>query len=140
MVNPVVPVAQFEAFKVYEDTTMEERRAKIDAKLKMKTSSNQVYTGTEERFLTKTEAAEILKQRKEKEEAERPKVRPEDVELEICPMSIEKNENEVLAEEVILKTGQKKDVFFEMEEYRDDIFKYLREHEVIFKKFFLLTF
>lgn len=133
-------MAQFEAFKVYEDTTMEERRAKIDAKLKMKTSSNQVYTGTEERFLTKTEAAEILKQRKEKEEAERPKVRPEDVELEICPMSIEKNENEVLAEEVILKTGQKKDVFFEMEEYRDDIFKYLREHEVIFKKFFLLTF
>ncbi|XP_019873543.1 cyclin-A2 [Aethina tumida] len=130
LVNPVVPVAQFEAFKVYEDTTMEERRAKIDAKLKMKTSSNQVYTGTEERFLTKTEAAEILKQRKEKEEAERPKVRPEDVELEICPMSIEKNENEVLAEEVILKTGQKKDVFFEMEEYRDDIFKYLREHEM----------
>ncbi|CAH0560451.1 unnamed protein product [Brassicogethes aeneus] len=132
LVNPVVPVAQFEAFKVYED---EERMARIDKILKEKCkNSKSFYKGTaEDRFLTKTEVAEMERIRKEKEEEEDSKDRLEDVELDICPMSIEKNFDDSieLAEDVIIKTGKRKDIFFEMEEYRDDIFKYLREHELV---------
>ncbi|XP_044256129.1 G2/mitotic-specific cyclin-A [Tribolium madens] len=128
--NVVVPVAQFEAFTVYED---DEYRARIDERLKLISKSN-VYKGTaEDRFITKTELAEIerkknLEKMKEILEIPAPLVgRESDI-----PMSVEKSdvENVELKEKAVTKSTNARDVFFEMEEYRDSIFAYLKEHEL----------
>lgn len=143
IVNPIVPVAQFEAFKVYEDRIMEdneEQLAAIDEKLMSRmrpTGIVQVYKGTaEDRFYTKSEVAELERVKKE-EDAKRGVTHPfkELVRTpEPSPMSVEKvfDENsEVTAEDVIIRgVKSPKDLFFEMEEYRADIYRYLREHEV----------
>lgn len=104
----------------------------------------EVYKGTsEDRFYTKSEVAELERLKKE-EDAKRGVSHPfkELVKTpEPSPMSVEKifDENsEVTAEDVIIRgVKSTKDLFFEMEEYRDDIYKYLREHEV---KYFTLFF
>ena len=136
--NLVVPVAQFEAFTVYED---DDHQARIDERLRLISKSN-VYKGTaEDRFITKSELAEIARQKnieKLKEVAKLPVLEPkyEDIKEESgveTPMSIEKvndENNSQLAEQIIMKNAHSKDIFFEMEEYRDDIYAYLREHEV----------
>ncbi|KAJ3658494.1 hypothetical protein Zmor_010229 [Zophobas morio] len=136
--NLVVPVAQFEAFTVYED---DDHQARIDERLRLISKSN-VYKGTaEDRFITKSELAEIARQKnieKLKEVAKLPVLEPkyEDIKEESgveTPMSIEKvndENNSQLAEQIIMKNAHSKDIFFEMEEYRDDIYAYLREHEL----------
>lgn len=47
-------------------------------------------------------------------------------------MSTDKSydENTLPLEELTVTNKSQKDLFFEMEEYRDDIYNYLREHEV----------
>ncbi|CAH1963548.1 unnamed protein product [Acanthoscelides obtectus] len=135
--NPIVPVAQFEAFKVYEDDSFDERMARIDEKLKQMAKKNGIidaYKGTaEDRFLSKTEAAAIIKKKREEQDAARKN-------LELLrsqgssPMSVGKPNDENMAEmdDDSLFWGRKtvKDVFFDMEEYREMIYKYLREHEL----------
>ncbi|VEN40363.1 unnamed protein product [Callosobruchus maculatus] len=135
LVNPIVPVAQFEAFKVYEDDGYDERMARIEEKLKKKVKKSglvQVYKGTaEDRFYTKTEVAELERKKREEEAAAKKS------ELLLTPisspMSIEKtnDENVVETDDSVL-WGRKsiKDMFFEVEEYREVIYKYLREHEL----------
>lgn len=127
---PVVPVAQFEAFKVYED---EEPAERIVRQRKLKEDDlSQVYKDTnQERFYTKREVLEMRKQ-KEEQTANVPKRKqalvPEDPN---SPMSIEKSEAKKKDEtEVLSKVKSNKDHFFEMEDYRADIYKYLREREV----------
>ncbi|XP_030766387.1 cyclin-A2 isoform X2 [Sitophilus oryzae] len=123
IVNPIIPVAQFEAFKVYED---EEKLAKIEERLKAKSTSN-VYKGTaEDRFFTKTEVAELERK------GIIPSSKNEPVPSPIpSPMSIEKAyENEFTEEVVFRRTEKSKDDFFNMEEYSVDIYRYLREHEL----------
>jgi cyclin A len=130
--NVVVPVAQFEAFTVYED---DDHRARIDERLRLISKSN-VYKGTaEDRFITKTELAEIERKKSLEKMEELAKAPPIESDFEKepeTPMSIEKfnDENCQLAEEVILKNVNEKNVFFQVKEYRDDIYAYLREHEV----------
>jgi cyclin A len=130
--NVVVPVAQFEAFTVYED---DDHRARIDERLRLISKSN-VYKGTaEDRFITKTELAEIERKKSLEKMEELAKAPPIESDFEKepeTPMSIEKfnDENCQLAEEVILKNVNEKNVFFQVKEYRDDIYAYLREHEL----------
>ncbi|CAG9819761.1 unnamed protein product [Phaedon cochleariae] len=140
LVNPIVPCAQFEAFKVYEDQAYEERMARIEEKLKSRikhTGLIQVYKGTaEDRFYTKTEVAELERKKRAEDEAKgifHPRKELADVLPVPIPMSIEKfyGENISKAEDVLLRGNKStKDIFFEMEEYRSDIYKYLREHEL----------
>ncbi|XP_972623.2 G2/mitotic-specific cyclin-A [Tribolium castaneum] len=125
--NVVVPVAQFEAFTVYED---DEYRARIDERLKLISKSN-VYKGTaEDRFITKTELAEI--ERKKNLEKLKEITAPQLKRKSEIPMSIEKSdvENIELKEQTVSTNTNARDVFFEMEEYRDSIFAYLKEHEL----------
>lgn len=127
---PIVPVAQFEAFKVYED---EEPAERILRQRKLKEDDlSQVYKETnQERFYTKREVLEMRKQ-KEEQTANVPKRKqplvPDDPN---SPMSIEKSEAKKNDEnKVVVKVKSNKDYFFEMEDYRADIYKYLREREV----------
>lgn len=123
IVNPIIPVAQFEAFKVYEDAAYEEKLARIEEKLKARSTSN-VYKGTaEDRFYTKTEVAEM-----ERKGIIPPKQEYKSMPSPVpCPMSVEHNyENEYPKE----LRGSEKEDFFAMEEYSSDIYKYLREHEL----------
>lgn len=120
--------------------------AAIDEKLMSRmrpTGIVQVYKGTaEDRFHTKSEVAELERLKKE-EDAKRGVTHPfKDLVRtpEPSPMSVEKvfDENsEVTAEDVIIRgVKSPKDLFFEMEEYRADIYRYLREHEVKSGKIF----
>lgn len=114
----VVPVAQFEAFKVYEDE--EQQQQKPPPRLP-KPVENDPYNIYKEqignRFITKKELAEIEGKPKPKQPS---------------PMSIEKCENvEPKIEAGVLTPSRgSKDIFFEMEEFRASIYQYLREHEV----------
>lgn len=106
-------------FKVYED---EEQRQQPPRGPKV--VQNDPYNIYKEqignRFITKKELAEI--------EAKKPKPKKE------SPMSVEKCEAEQknVESEIVARGGSSKDIFFEMEEYRDMIYQYLREHEVCF--------
>nr|CAH7722226.1 unnamed protein product [Callosobruchus chinensis] len=132
--NPVVPVAQFQAFKVYEDDGYEEKMAIIEAKLRKMNNKKKgyidVYQGNEERFYTKKEAAEIRKrimaERAAAEEAAK-------LLLPVrSPMSDQNrtDENEEETDDSIFwERKSVKDAFFDVEEYRETIYKYLREHE-----------
>lgn len=145
-------MAQFEAFKVYEDAAYEEKFAKIEEKLKAKSTSF-VYKGeltylicwiiwliidhvgtAEDRFVTKREVAELERQGiipKHEPRREEPSPVP-------SPMSVEKDFENAYNEDVLRRVVKGQDDFFAMEEYSMDIYKYLRQHEVrkliIFKK------
>lgn len=115
----VVPVAQFEAFKVYEDEPTSQA-----PKLPKHVDNNPYNIYKDQignRFITKTELAEIEGKPKPKEPS---------------PMSVEKSENVEPKEptEVVTSSRSSRDIFFEMEEYRASIYQYLREHEVSFCK------
>nr|CAI5852421.1 unnamed protein product [Callosobruchus analis] len=133
LVNPIVPVAQFEAFKVYEDDGYDERMARIEEKLKKRIKKSglvQVYKGTaEDRFYTKTEVAALERKKREEEAAAKALLTPVS-----SPMSIEKtNDENVSDSDDSLFWGRQssiKDIFFEVEEYREIIYTYLREHEL----------
>lgn len=121
IVNPIVPVAQFEAFKVYEDEEIAERYRKSN-----KSNMCKIEEG---RLRIKSDTTENEPKTKQIEGAESPKRCPA-----VQPMSTDKNVDDSmqLAEEAILKNSKNlKDRFFEMEEYRERIYIYLREHEVI---------
>ncbi|KAL1509076.1 hypothetical protein ABEB36_003874 [Hypothenemus hampei] len=121
IVNPIIPVAQFEAFKVYED---EEKLAKIEERLKAKSTSN-IYTGTEERYVTKREVAEMERQ------GLIPKHVIQDSPIS-SPMSVEKefDDQESSFKENLQPVEKEVDDEFSMEEYSVEIYKYLREHEM----------
>lgn len=130
--NVVVPVAQFEAFTVYED---DEHRAKIDQRLKLISKSN-VYKGTsEDKFITKTELAEMERKKnleKMKQVLNIPATIPQilkEPEITIITEKLD-DDNVQVDEKSIKKSTNAKDAFFEMEEYRNEIFSYLKEHEV----------
>lgn len=117
-------MAQFEAFKVYEDEETAERKCN-------KSNVCKIEEATE---CTKTVAAEIGKKTEKhvKDNAcmESPK---REILSPAKPMSVDKNLDDSiqLAEDAILKNSKNmKDRFFEVEEYREKIYIYLREHEV----------
>lgn len=123
----VVPVAQFKAFKVYEDEEKQQQlqQPSVHQPPKLpKNVENDPYSIYKDqignRFITKTELAEIEGKPKPKEPS---------------PMSIEKCENvePKLQTEIITAGRSSRDIFFEMEEYRASIYQYLREHEVSFQ-------
>lgn len=124
----VVPVAQFEAFKVYED---EETQQQPQPPRQPKPVENDPYNIYKEqignRFITKKELAEIEGKPKPKQPS---------------PMSIEKCENvaPMLEADILIPSRSSKDIFFEVEEYRASIYQYLREHEVSIFVFFLQVF
>lgn len=129
LVAPVVPVAQFEAFKVYEDEEQENTRLR-----KPKNDLSDIYKATnEDRFLTKKEALEMVKNKER--ELLKFKVTEE------SPMSIEKSfKTEVNDENKVVTCKSTKDLFFEMAEYRSNIYYYLREREVrIFLRCLILS-
>lgn len=117
----VVPVEQFEAFKVYEDE--EQLQWKQKPPRLPKPAKNDPYIVYKEqignRLITKKELAEMERKLKPKEPS---------------PMSVEKCENwpEKVENEIVLASRSSKDIFFEVEEYRSTIYQYLREHEVSF--------
>ncbi|CAH1105304.1 unnamed protein product [Psylliodes chrysocephalus] len=138
IVNPIVPCNQFKAFKVYEDENYTERLARIDEKLKNKAkhSNLQVYKGTTEdsKYYTKNEIAEL--ERKSEEESSNSILENTSkiesakniiLDNQILDISIEEKNGKdaILVGEKRLKT-----LFFELEEYRSDIYLYLREHEL----------
>ncbi|XP_022920154.1 G2/mitotic-specific cyclin-A [Onthophagus taurus] len=129
---PVVPVAQFEAFNVYEDI-IDEKRTERQRKRKEKDIYCNVYKGTEEdRFVTKKEVKEMaarLQQQALLNPEEEVRVSVSDRELEriiASPMNIEKGANKKL-DKTINRTA--KDYFFECIEYRGSILEYLCERE-----------
>lgn len=136
IVNPIVPCNQFKAFKVYEDESYGERMARIEEKLRSKAKNNdliQVYKGTEEdRFYTKSEVAELERKKILEDEAKgifRPPVKVESPPRIIVIDHLV--EHRQLQEDTYITGGKRlKDIFFEMEEYRSDIYIYLREHEL----------
>lgn len=137
---PVVPVAQFEAFKVYEDSneTIEKELRERLRKRKDKDQYSKLYKGTaEDRFITKKEAKELIA--KQKEESIPVELNTSNSSLDTTlaelendigsPMSIEKsNKSNVIAE--VAKSKTLKDIFFDLDEYRQDIFWYLCHKEV----------
>lgn len=121
----MVPVAQFEAFKVYEDEDQFIPLARM-RKPKPNDLSN-VYKGTsEDKFVTKKEAAEM--QRIKQDEMKAIAAKKLKNHLMSLEMNGETDQNENESE--IAKSKNNKDLFFEMEEYRFEIYQYLREHEV----------
>ncbi|XP_018329929.1 cyclin-A2 [Agrilus planipennis] len=174
---PVVPVAQFEAFKVGEDSKendLEKKLEECQRRRKNRDPYAEIYKGTaEDKFITKKEWLEMEAKRKQELEQKRQlqieairkqkeadaQSRKEEEEEKLkalhalkvasdknlkspiiesidagSPMSIEKsltddlqNENK-LNREIIAKTSR--DLFFEMPQYRTDIYLYLREHEL----------
>ncbi|KAG5895620.1 hypothetical protein JTB14_017729 [Gonioctena quinquepunctata] len=139
LVNPIIPVAQFEAFKVYEDQGYEDRLALIEEKLKSKTRHtglSQVYKAADDTIFSKIELAELERKKRLEEEAAKNVFQQKNESGDISmssPMKIDQSFDENMQQsEYVLLRGNKstKDIFFEMEEYRVDIYKYLREHEV----------
>lgn len=120
----VVPVAQFEAFKVYEDEEQQQLQQQQQVaeppqqpqqpqpKPKQpKHVANNPYSIYKDqignRFITKTELAEIERN--------------------------PKGENVEPQEEIVTSCGgSSKDHFFDVEDYRAVIYQYLRQHEVSF--------
>ncbi|KAJ8922769.1 hypothetical protein NQ315_007804 [Exocentrus adspersus] len=141
LVNPIVPVAQFQAFKVYEDKAYEERMREIEEKLKRKikpsTTLVQVYKGTSEdkRFYTKTEVAELERKQVEEDAAKgvyhtKPPLLLDSPSVMFIENSSALDVSPNIVETVLRPSKSNKDIFFEMEEYRNDIYKYLLEHEL----------
>lgn len=113
---PVVPVAQFEAFKVYEDKQEEKENAnnKLQNKNKViehdEVDKNILDISKEVTDVPKNALADI--------------VIPSPM-----PMSIDKSVTKSLSNRQS-KSRQEREIFFEMPEYRENIHKYLREAEV----------
>ncbi|GLV35441.1 Cyclin A [Carabus blaptoides fortunei] len=102
---PAVPVAQFEAFKVYEDKP-EEKKAE-DSK------------SDEEHVIEKSEVDAVLPAFDKK------------ILKKESPMSVDKSlVTCTVTTKPAVKVKQERDIFFEMPEYRQDIHKYLREAEL----------
>lgn len=125
---PAIPVAQFEAFNVYEDDTA--CRQVRQKKLKDNDISK-IYKGTDQdRFITKKELVEMAMNNQDVHIPRLKSLVLDD--KHDSPMSIEKSfeiEN-IIETDVIAKSKSNKDIFFEMEEYRGIIYRYLREREV----------
>lgn len=107
---------------------------KLRQKLKPSNSIIQVYKGTSEdkRFYTKTEVAEMERKKIEEDAAKGIFHSKPPVIDSPQVMSIEKSFDDSLnfVESVLKPSKSNKDIFFEVEEYRDDIYRYLLEHEV----------
>lgn len=125
---PAIPVAQFEAFNVYEDDSacIQVRQRK----LKENDISNIYKCTDQDRFITKKELVEMAKNN---QDVQIPRLKGLVLDdKDESPMSIEKSfeiEN-IIKTDVIVKSKSNKDIFFEMEEYRGIIYRYLREREV----------
>lgn len=143
---PVVPVAQFEAFKVYEDSNDEKINKELlerYKKTKDKDGYSNVYKGTtDDRFVTKKEVKHKLQNDPEFSELLNvqkknvPSINISDLQnFNDSPMSTEKLESENVISE-IAKSKTNRDAFFEMLEYREEIYNYLREREVRLRNYF----
>lgn len=131
--SPVVPVAQFEAFNVYDDEKQTRHR-----KLKQNDLSN-IYKGTnEDRFITKKELVDLTMRMQDVEEFPKMKKNP-NANHHDNSMSLDKSfEGDTNKEnEYISKFNSDRDRFFEVEEYRSLIYQYLRQKEVSFFFFFI---
>lgn len=127
---PVIPVAQFQAFKVYEEADdkkpvrYENQRKEVEQyeSLRIKEVFQNFYKGTAgEKLVTKKEALE------QSGIFDLPK--PQVIEVPV-PMSIEKSANKSETEGAQVNVSRNKDLFFELDEYREDIYEYLREKEL----------
>lgn len=118
---PVVPVAQFEAFKVYEDKQEEKENDSGSVEIKNYLDSNIL---TDSKYVDNDDSVASKKN--------------VNTNIQESPMSIDKS----LVLNVPnrqLKNRQEREIFFEMPEYRSNIHNYLREAEVtvfIFMKLF----
>lgn len=143
---PIVPVAQFEAFKVYEDS----KENDVSVNQSHKSVDN---NGTAESDLSLVKKEWFAQEAKAKVERDvNRKLQQQECKTKLpvagskkalesegkviartpdreTPMSIEKPiEDECM--KLLIKSKSNKDLFFENEEYRSDIYLYLREHEV----------
>ncbi|XP_017777159.1 PREDICTED: G2/mitotic-specific cyclin-A [Nicrophorus vespilloides] len=119
---PIVPVAQFQAFKVYEDSQDElvKKGIEILEKKHVEEVFKNAYKGNEDRLMTKQEALELAGAL----EVEKPQVIDSFID---SPMSVEKLTDENSELHQLCKSSR--DLFFQLDEYRDEIFKYLCEQE-----------
>ncbi|GJQ83950.1 hypothetical protein Trydic_g8688 [Trypoxylus dichotomus] len=132
--TPMVPVAQFEAFKVYEDNAderIDQQLREMQRRRKDKDPFANIYKGTaEDRLITKKEANEILANQARQTGVVTVASSAPDIETIFgSPMSVEKINDENDARNAVVKSKNFKDLFFELADYRDDILSYLREHE-----------
>lgn len=109
-------MAQFQAFKVYEDNV-----DKLDNNRKFNNDKH-VFNDVQKR-IDKIEVQEMsVKCNLEESLIDSPN--------ENIPMSVTKDEELYLIDSPIVKSKTTRDTFFEMPEYRDEIFLYLKEQEV----------
>lgn len=127
---PAVPVAQFEAFKVYEDKPEDQKLAeqkKVDKVFHFNARKKNVEEDNnklvEKAALAETTANLALSPMSD------------DGDNIGCPMSIEKSLIVCKNPNRSITVRPEREIFYEMPEYREDIYKYLREAEVHF--FFL---
>lgn len=110
---PVVPVAQFEAFKVYEDKP---EVKKLDAKKSAKDVA---------------EKQDVFEKEESKESVLSPMSLSGGSEIiEASPMSVDKSLTICTNLNKSLRVKPEREIFYDMPEYRIDIHKYLREAEV----------
>ncbi|KAF5302007.1 hypothetical protein FQR65_LT08672 [Abscondita terminalis] len=143
---PVVPVAQFEAFKVYEDSK-ENDVPQLD---KVKGSQNEQLVSKRQWFAQDAKSKEHDARNILEETQNNSKIveSNDDLKIELpslnqndekksdtliieSPMSIEKPQIVLETKPIIVRGGRlSRDKFFELEEYRTEIFMYLRELEL----------
>ncbi|KAK5643944.1 hypothetical protein RI129_007789 [Pyrocoelia pectoralis] len=146
---PVVPVAQFEAFKVYEDSkendapNQENSKPVAPSKAAHQHESQhskewfaQEKPKPEQKIKPKPlgdskKNAEINKEKEDAKSVDATKEEKGDAEIAGLPMSIEKAGGEENLKLLLVRGGRlSRDKFFEMEEYRSEIYMYLRELEL----------
>ncbi|XP_068627763.1 cyclin-A2 [Battus philenor] len=145
--NIVPPVAQFRAFSVYEDNPSE-------AEVKKKESTFKPFVAKEirkENFFVNTSCVpgekkpdrskdaactRILQEKKEVEQEKKEVIASpmSIVDSSVLSMSISNNESQILDEhlddEDVTTAQTDREMFFHVEEYRQDIYEYMREIEV----------
>uniref|UniRef100_A0A6P7GC24 G2/mitotic-specific cyclin-A-like n=1 Tax=Diabrotica virgifera virgifera TaxID=50390 RepID=A0A6P7GC24_DIAVI len=123
IVNPVIPCNQFKDFKVFEDEQYPEEKLKnLAAKNPPKV---QVHEDIKEETKDEVKAPEkIVEKENIKQDSESLSLKTSDAHLFMTIDDNYKKDHEIPS------TKRMKDIFFEMEEYRSDIYHYLREHEL----------
>ncbi|KAB0798874.1 hypothetical protein PPYR_06754 [Photinus pyralis] len=142
---PVVPVAQFEAFKVYEDSKENDLpNSEIGKSVTTAKAAQHESQHSKEWFVQdKAKQEPIIKPKplgESKKNAELNKANEENVEpkevkcndaIVELPMSVEKSVVDENLKLLPIRGGRlSRDKFFEIEEYRSEIYMYLRELEL----------
>ncbi|KAF5296260.1 hypothetical protein FQA39_LY12597 [Lamprigera yunnana] len=144
---PIVPVAQFEAFKVYEDLKENhvqnvEKKNRPDAEQDEASSSKREWYAQESKpnldrdvkpsQPVDKEVAANISNSDENNENLAPEVNKKNESSDLSsPMSIEKSVMRLDLKPILIRGGKlSRDKFFEIEEYRTEIYLYLRELEL----------